>query len=109
SFCSPPMIVYDIEPVTGAKTKAQSLREGNKNELQRTLMNYLLVWELPDPDEEYVCGADTAEGLEHGDRSSLDVVKRSNGEQVAHWFGHLDAELFAHLISQVCRMYNNAF
>ncbi|ELM5926896.1 terminase, partial [Escherichia coli] len=68
SFCSPPMIVYDIEPVTGAKTKAQSLREGNKNELQRTLMNYLLVWELPDPDEEYVCGADTAEGLEHGDR-----------------------------------------
>lgn len=87
------MIVYDIEPVTGAKTKAQSLREGNKNELQRTLMNYLLVWELPDPDEEYVCGADTAEGLEHGDRSSLDVVKRSNGEQVAHWFGHLDAEL----------------
>ncbi|ENC8153836.1 terminase, partial [Escherichia coli] len=29
--------------------------------------------------------------------------------QVAHWFGHLDAELFAHLIAQVCRMYNNAF
>ncbi|EAA1837428.1 TPA: terminase, partial [Escherichia coli] len=109
SFCSPPLIVYDIEPVTGTKTKAQSLRDGNKAEQHRTLMNYLLVWELPDPDEEYVCGADTAEGLEHGDRSSLDIIRCSNGEQVAHWFGHLDAELFAHLIAQVCRMYNNAF
>ncbi len=30
SFCSPPLIVYDIEPVTGTKTKAQSLRDGNE-------------------------------------------------------------------------------
>ncbi|HBZ9864080.1 TPA: terminase [Salmonella enterica subsp. houtenae] len=107
--CIPPLIVYDIEPVTGRKTKVQSLRNGKKDELQRTLMNYLLVWELPDPDEQYAIGADPAEGLEHGDRSSLDVVKQSTGEQVAHWFGHLDAELFAHLLAHVGRLYNTAF
>ncbi|EIP3425926.1 tyrosine-type recombinase/integrase [Salmonella enterica] len=107
--CIPPLIVYDIEPVTGNKTKAQALRRGKKDELQRTLMNYLLVWELPDPDEQYAIGADPAEGLEHGDRSSLDVVKQSTGEQVAHWFGHLDAELFAHLLAHVGRLYNTAF
>ncbi|EBT8937133.1 terminase [Salmonella enterica] len=107
--CIPPLIVYDIEPVTGNKTKAQALRRGEKDELRRTLMNYLLVWELPDPDEHYAIGADTAEGLAHGDRSSLDVVKKSTGEQVAHWFGHLDAELFAHLLAHVGKMYNTAF
>lgn len=107
--CIPPLIVYDIEPVTGTRTKAQSLRSGKKDELSRTLMNYLLVWELPDPDEQYAIGADPAEGLEHGDRSSLDVVKQSTGEQVAHWFGHLDAELFAHLLAHVGKLYNTAF
>ncbi|AZU47946.1 hypothetical protein C3B79_2175 [Aeromonas hydrophila] len=39
---------------------------------QRSLENMLLVWELPDPDEDYAIGADVAEGLEHGDRSSLE-------------------------------------
>ncbi|EJG5923165.1 terminase [Salmonella enterica] len=107
--CIPPLIVYDMEPVTGKKTRAQTLRRGKQDELQRTLMNYLLVWELPDPDEQYAIGADPAEGLEHGDRSSMDVVKKSSGEQVAHWFGHLDAELFACLLAHIGRMYNTAF
>ena len=54
--------------------------------------------ELPDPDEDYAIGADVAEGLEHGDRSSLDVTAKSDGRQVAHWFGHLDPGLFAQLL-----------
>ncbi|WP_173636212.1 terminase [Paramixta manurensis] len=107
--CIPPLIVYDIDPVTGNKTKAQSLRHAGKDELQRAVVNHLLVWELPDPDEDYAIGADVAEGLEHGDRSSFDIVKRSNGDQVAHWYGHLDAELYAMLLAHVGRMYNNAF
>ncbi|WP_193144910.1 terminase [Citrobacter europaeus] len=104
--CITPLIVYDMDPVTGIKSKVQALRGGSKEELQRTLMNHLLVWELPDPEEDYAIGADIAEGLEHGDRSSFDVVKKSTGEQVAHWYGHLDAELFAMLLAYSGRMYS---
>ncbi len=107
--CSPPLIVYDVEPETGKRTKVQALRGGDKEELQRTLQNHLLVWELPDPDEDYAIGADVAEGLENGDRSSFDVVKKSTGEQVAHWFGHLDAELFAQLLAHTGKGYNTAY
>jgi len=102
--CIPPLIVYDIDPATGTKTKA---RKPDKLDEQgiRSLENMLLVWELPDEEDAYAIGADVAEGLEHGDRSSLDVIKRSTGEQVAHWYGHLDAELFAMLLNHVGRMY----
>lgn len=107
--CKSPLLVYDIEPVTGKRTKVQALRAGNAEELQRTLLNHLLVWELPDPDEDYAIGGDVAEGLENRDRSSFDVVKKSSGEQVAHWFGYLDAELFAQLLAHVGKWYNTAF
>ncbi|WP_286229815.1 terminase [Yersinia pseudotuberculosis] len=107
--CKSPLLVYDIEPVTGKRTKVQALRAGNAEELQRTLLNHLLVWELPDPDEDYAIGGDVAEGLENRDRSSFDVVKKSSGEQIAHWFGYLDAELFAQLMAHVGRWYNTAF
>ncbi len=106
--CRPPLIVYEVEPVTGKRTKANELRTGATDELQRTLMNYLLVWELPDPDEDYAIGADIAEGLEKHDRSSLDVVKKSTGEQVAHWFGHLDTDLFAQLMAHIGKWYGTA-
>jgi hypothetical protein len=82
--CRPPELVYDMDPVTGKRdrvTGPETLDERG----QRSLMDLLLVWELPDPDEDYAIGVDIAEGLEHGDRSSFDVVKRNNGEQVAHW------------------------
>ncbi|MGF1727063.1 terminase [Photobacterium nomapromontoriensis] len=104
-----PLIIYDIEPVTGKRTKAQSMRDADGEALQRNLLNMLLVWELPDPDEEYAIGVDIAEGLEHNDRSSFDVVKKSTGEQVAHWFGYLDVELLSSLVRYVGKMYNLAF
>jgi hypothetical protein len=107
--CKPPLLVYDMDPVTGTKTKAQGLRGAEAKELVRTLLNHLLVWELPDPGEDYAIGADIAEGLENGDRSSFDVIKKSSGEQVAHWFGYLDAELFAQLLAHVGKWYNTAY
>lgn len=106
--CRPPLIVYEVDPITGKRTKVQELRAGATDELQRTLINYLLVWELPDPDEDYAIGADIAEGLEKGDRSSFDVVKKSTGEQVTHWFGHLDTDLFAQLLAHIGKWYGTA-
>lgn len=103
--CTAPLIVYDIDPITGRKEK---MRKPDRLDEQgiRSLENMLLVWELPDTETEvYAIGADVAEGLEHGDRSSFDVVARSDGRQVAHWSGHLDTDQFAHLLAHIGRMY----
>lgn len=102
--CRPPELVYDMNPVTGKRERANT-PDALDERGQRSLANMLLVWELPDPEEDYAIGVDIAEGLEHGDRSSVDVVKRSNGEQVAHWFGHLDPGLLAQLVAHVGRWY----
>ncbi len=69
----------------------------------------LLVWELPDPDDEYDAERIPLRGWSTETAHRWILSKRSNGEQ-AHWFGHhLDAESFRSFIAQVCRMYNNAF
>lgn len=104
--CIPPRLVYDMDPVTGRREKMHR-PEKVDDQVQRALANMLLVWELPDPDEDYAIGVDIAEGLEHGDRSSIDVVKRSNGEQVAHWFGHLDPGLLAQLTAHIGKWYGS--
>ena len=64
-----------------------------------------MVWEVPDDDGDYAIGVDIAEGLEHGDRSSIGGVKASTGGQVAHWFGHLDAGLLAELTAHIGKWY----
>ncbi|MCL1123400.1 terminase [Shewanella surugensis] len=110
--CLKPLIVYDINPNTGHKKKVTNkvdLSSKATDKLALATSGYLLVWELPDPDEDYAIGGDVAEGLEHGDRSSLDVVAKSDGRQVAHWFGHLDPKRFAKLLAHVGREYNLAY
>ena len=52
------------------------------------------VWDFPEFGEVYVVGADVAEGLGHGDYSSAHVLNASTGAVVAHWHGHIDADLF---------------
>lgn len=110
--CVKPLIVYDIEPYTGKLKKMNgkvdlSVKGGDK--LAQSTLGYLLIWELPDDDEDYAIGGDVAEGLEHGDRSSLDVVASSDGRQVAHWFGHIDPKRFAHINKHIGLMYNKAY
>jgi hypothetical protein len=110
--CSKPLIVYDIEPTTGKMKKVTSkvdLTSKATDKLNMAAAGYLLVWELPDKDEDYAIGGDVAEGLEHGDRSSLDVVAKSSGRQVAHWFGHIDTKRFARLMAHIGRLYNMAY
>nr|WP_074374539.1 terminase [Vibrio spartinae] len=106
--CEAPLVVYDIEPVTGKRTKADKPNRLDEQG-QISLMNMLLVWELPDEDEEYAIGVDIAEGLEHGDRSSIDVIRQSTGEQVAHWYGYVDVELLAYLVKHIATWFNMAF
>ena len=110
--CTKPLIVYDICPTTGNRKKVTQnidLKTKAADKLAQTTQGYLLVWELPDPDEDYAIGGDVAEGLEHGDRSSFDVVAKSDGRQVGHWFGHLDTKRFARLMAHVGFWYNTAY
>jgi hypothetical protein len=68
----------------------------------------LSVWELPTVGELYTIGADTSEGLEHGDYSSAHVIKHSTGDVVAHWHGHVDPDLFGVELAKLGWWYNTA-
>tara|TARA_R100001377_G_scaffold75833_1_gene52540 strand:- start:47 stop:1780 length:1734 start_codon:yes stop_codon:yes gene_type:complete len=110
--CVKPLLVYDLEPYTGNMKKMNGkvdLNAKGSDKLAQSTLGYLLIWELPDENEDYAIGSDVAEGLEHGDRSSLDVVAKSDGRQVAHWFGHIDPKRFAHINKHIGLMYNKAY
>ncbi|KJR22400.1 terminase, partial [Vibrio sp. S234-5] len=81
--CTKPLLVYDVNPETGAMFDVRDSvnREGKSENMQNGLQGYLLIWELPDPEKDYALGADVAEGLEHGDRGSIDVLDET-GNQV---------------------------
>lgn len=68
----------------------------------------LLIWAHPVEGMDYVIGADVAEGLEHGDYSSADVLDET-GMQVAQVHGHLDVDVFGRVLNWLGRYYNKAF
>lgn len=74
----------------------------------------LKIWDLPAPDEEYVIGADTAEGLEinaagkQGDYSVATVIRKRDAKVVARWRGHIDPDLFGEELFTLGVFYNNA-
>lgn len=69
---------------------------------------YLSIWQEPLPGEEYVIGADTAEGIEGNDASCAQVLKKSNLKQVAEWHGIRDPDMFARDLEYLGIYYNNA-
>lgn len=69
----------------------------------------LAVYEMPDPAQRYVIGADIAEGLEHGDFSSAHVISINTGHVVAHWHGKTDPDVFGeHVLAPLGWFYNRA-
>lgn len=112
--CQKPLLVFDVDLETGNRRKVNSSVDmrslsGDGAKANKAAQGYLLVWEMPQEDEEYVIGADVAEGLEHGDRSSLDVLHKKTGRQVAKWFGHLTPKRFGDLIKHIAHWYNKAY
>lgn len=110
-----PLLIYDVNPLNGEMKVANrrvdmtQLSRSYTNKTSKATMNYLLIWEMPDPNTQYVIGGDVAEGLEKGDRSSIDVLEQKTGRQVAHWYGHIDPKRFGDLISYIGKMYNEAY
>lgn len=69
----------------------------------------LRVWELPLTDGKYVIGADTAQGMDHGDFTSAHVINARTGLVVAHWHGRIDPDEFGtKVLVPLGRWYNQA-
>ena len=84
-----------------------------KNELGKNVYTFikdggeLSIWDFPTLNENYVIGADVAEGLGHGDYSSAHVISADTGLVVAHWHGHVDADIFGEQVLRALGYYYN--
>ena len=56
----------------------------------------------------YVVGVDIAEGLDHADRTSIDVFDTNTGHQVASYLGHYPIELLGELVARIGYWYHTA-
>jgi hypothetical protein len=65
------------------------------------------IWEEPQLGEEYLCVGDVARG-DGKDYSTVHIIKTSTMEQVAEYQGKLTGDMFAPLITEIAREYNNA-
>jgi hypothetical protein len=68
----------------------------------------LSIWYSPSNDDEYVLGADVAEGLEHGDFSAAYVISRKYDRVAASWHGHIPPDLFGDVITAMGYLYRKA-
>lgn len=69
---------------------------------------YLQLWAKPTSNSLYAVGADVAEGLEHGDYCSFDIVD-DLGVQVGHYHGHLEMSQYGELLDAVGLWFNSAY
>lgn len=68
----------------------------------------LHVWEDPEEKTGYVIGVDTAEGLEHGDRSVATILRVPDGAMVARLVGRAEPWRFAEQVGELGWFYNTA-
>lgn len=69
----------------------------------------LTIYEECRPATMYVIGADTSQGLEHGDYSSAHVIRVGRDPAVvATWHGHIDPDLFGDELMRLGYFYNTA-
>jgi len=113
--------VYDIKAINWYKKKAQppglegeliSLYDnssgGRAISFEEKKDGHLKIWVAPADGEEYIIGADTAEGTEGKDSSCAQVLRKVDLKQVAEWHGTRDPDIFAKDLEYLARYYNDA-
>lgn len=70
--------------------------------------NGLLVYRLPESMRKYAIGIDPAEGNPNSDDSSLHVMDKATGEEVAHLSGKFQPSVMAAHADRLARWYNGA-
>lgn len=68
----------------------------------------LKVWQRPQENRKYTIGVDTAEGLEKGDLSVIDVMDPVSVQTVARWRGQAEPSELGLLVYQIASWYNRA-
>lgn len=68
----------------------------------------LRIYELPIPGEQYVGGADPAEGNPNSDDSAFTILHKYTGKQVGVFNGKHEPGTFADYIAKLSKSYNNA-
>jgi hypothetical protein len=68
----------------------------------------LKVWQFPKPDEDYVIGADVAEGRRGGDFSSAYVIEKDTMRVVAAYHGLVEWDHYADALEALGHYYNQA-
>ena len=117
--CTAPKHIYrvrlgseELEPVSADRfekaTEELDGKEVHRGYKFKSIEGYLQQWDKPVKDGQYAIAVDVAEGLEHGDYSSIDVAS-SSGVQVAHWHGKIDPDELGKLVAIIGRYYNNAY
>jgi phage terminase large subunit-like protein len=90
--------------------KPEAIGEIVNGQFQRTLKGRLQIFKSLKElfDDEYVIGADVAEGLEIGDFSCAQVLSKKTGEQVAIWHGKTSPDEFASILVSMGKFFRNA-
>jgi hypothetical protein len=111
AFLASGRTVFDKEETASALKECFSPKKRmileNKRFIERK-DGELRVWSEPQAGKRYVIGADVAEGLEHGDYSSADVLELPSGIQVAQWHGHIAPDLYGHMLNALGKWFNSA-
>lgn len=69
---------------------------------------WLRFWKKTERNEQFIIGADVAEGLEKGDFSTAEVLNLETLEQVAEIRCHLEPDVFAEELKRLGVFYHNA-
>jgi hypothetical protein len=101
---------YATPPVETLPTFADAMRETSDGVVE--------VWERPNPNDVYYCGADPAEGKGEdmselgvkggSDRNAAQIYRLRGNVQVAEIYGRQEEHQFGKVLSRTCQWYNDA-
>jgi len=87
----------------------KSDRDGKPQlEFKSESLGKLKIWKHPEKGNRYSIGADPAEGLATGDPQSAIIFDKKNYEQVAEWHGKVAPDVFAYVLKDIAKYYNEA-
>lgn len=93
---------YELHETDSKVITATEVTDNNKE------YTPLKIWDMPERNEEYVIGADVAEGLAGGDFSVADVIRKKDMKTVARFRGKPDPDQFGTILERLGRFYNYA-
>jgi len=101
---------FDIRKIVNCKARCATptYYDYQNYEIVEVNNGPLWVYTKPQPNKSYVLGGDTAEGLSHGDYSTITVIEVESRDIVAIYQDHIPPDEFKDVVRNVAVWYNNA-